>query len=247
MLANFFQVFFSLAYVAWNSFISCMLVADEWCGFAKNRKTLRVSAPVGIQRSSYTLSMPLRYGIPMTIISLLLHWLISQSIFIVRVNKFDYSGDHGRGWTVTGYSFMPSLVGKGSSLTQHFRISLAYQDARKLSTLAFYILFFKSFTPTCANSQTTAQCRWHLPAALLSVLHAIVLRQTRRLTCYRCNGVLLMKTGGIAPSPPLVTSSHLPPDRFIWNFLVRANKSENADCLLSLLLWARSRGGGALD
>lgn len=112
IMANIVQVLVSLAYVAYNGLVSCMLVADEWSGFAKDRKTLRVSASVGIQRSSYTLSMPLSYGIPMTILSSILHWLVSQSTFVVRINKFNYDGDQGRGWTTFGYSFIPSLIGK---------------------------------------------------------------------------------------------------------------------------------------
>lgn len=111
-MANTFQVLVSLAYVAYNGLVSCMLVADEWFGFAQDRKTLRVSFPVGIQRSSYTLSMPLSYGIPMTIISSVIHWLISQSTFVVRINKFDYDGERGHGWTVSGYSLFASLIGK---------------------------------------------------------------------------------------------------------------------------------------
>lgn len=131
MMANTFQVLISLAYVAYDGLVSGMLVADEWCGFAKDRKTLRVSAPVGMQRSSYALSKPLSYGIPMKIIFLASHWLISQSTFIVRINKFNYDGQQGRGWTVSGYSLVPSLLGKKHSTdTNHSlltRVSKSYQ------------------------------------------------------------------------------------------------------------------------
>lgn len=114
MMANTFQVLHSFAYVAYNGLLSCMLIADEWCGFAKDRKTLRVSTPVGIQRSSYALSMPFSYGIPMTIIFSVAHWLVSQSTFVVRINKFNYNGEQEGGWTTSGYSLMPSLISKKS-------------------------------------------------------------------------------------------------------------------------------------
>lgn len=115
LIANTAQVVVSLAYIAHNALLSCMMVADEWCGFAKHRKTLRVSAPVGIQRSSYFLSMPLRYGLPMMVLFSIEHWLLSQSTFIVRVNKFDWTGVPKQGWTTTGYSFIPCLMGKKDS------------------------------------------------------------------------------------------------------------------------------------
>lgn len=115
LIANTAQVVISLTYIAHNALISCMLVADEWYGFINDRKTLRVSAPVGIQRSSYVLSMPLRYGLPMMALFSVEHWLISQSTFIVRVKQFDWTGTPSRGWTTTGYSFIPSLIGKKHS------------------------------------------------------------------------------------------------------------------------------------
>lgn len=88
-----------------------MLVADEWAGFSKDRKTLRVSAPAGIQRSSYILSVPLRYGLPATVLFAILHWLVSQSTFIVRVIRVDWEGALTTGWTTAGYSFMPCILG----------------------------------------------------------------------------------------------------------------------------------------
>ena len=61
-----------------------MLVADEWNGFIQERKTLRLSSPQGIQRSSYFLSLPYRFAVPLMIASGTLQWLISQSIFVIQ-------------------------------------------------------------------------------------------------------------------------------------------------------------------
>lgn len=114
LIANTWQVIVSLLYINQNALLSCMLVAEEWSGFATNRKTLRVSAPVGIQRSSYTLSMPMTYGIPMLIVFAVEHWLLSQTTFIVRANRVSWNGDSIQGWTMTGYSFIPALIGNAS-------------------------------------------------------------------------------------------------------------------------------------
>lgn len=61
-----------------------MLVADEWNGFVKERKTLRLSSPRGIQRSSYFLSLPYRFSLPLMFASVVMHWLISQSVFVIQ-------------------------------------------------------------------------------------------------------------------------------------------------------------------
>lgn len=104
----------SLLYITQNALLSCMLVAEEWSGFAADRKTLRVSAPIGIQRSKYSLSMPVKYGIPMMIVFTIEHWLLSQATFIVRANGVSWNGDHIEGWTIAGYSFIPCLTGKAA-------------------------------------------------------------------------------------------------------------------------------------
>lgn len=61
-----------------------MLVADEWNNFIRERKTLRLSSPRGIQRSSYFLSLPYRFAIPLMIASITIHWLISESVFVIQ-------------------------------------------------------------------------------------------------------------------------------------------------------------------
>ena len=80
LISNVWQVMISLLYIGHNALLSCMMVAKEWFGFATHRKTLRVSAPRGIQRSSYTLSMPFRYGIPMMLIFSMEHWILSLKL-----------------------------------------------------------------------------------------------------------------------------------------------------------------------
>lgn len=62
-----------------------MLMAEEWSGYVHERKPLRVSNPSGSQRSTYRLQLPYRYGIPLLVLSGLLHWPVSQSLLIARV------------------------------------------------------------------------------------------------------------------------------------------------------------------
>lgn len=89
LLANSPQVFLSFLYFTYNGLFNCMLLVNEWSGFAREPKTLRVTSPVGKQRSSYWVQVPYIYGIPLLVLSAALHWLVSQSIFLARIDIYD--------------------------------------------------------------------------------------------------------------------------------------------------------------
>ena len=93
-LANIPQLVLSLLYFTYNGLFTCMLLAYEWNSYATYRKGLRISSshPQGAQRSGYFLQLPYRFSVPLVIFSLLFHWLISQSIFVVNINMLDYLG-----------------------------------------------------------------------------------------------------------------------------------------------------------
>lgn len=66
-----------------------MALAHEWSQYAVQRKGLRVSAqPRGAQRSTYFLSLPYRNAIPFIILSTLMHWLMSESLFLVMIEAY---------------------------------------------------------------------------------------------------------------------------------------------------------------
>src|SRR5437764_175972 len=60
LAANAYQLFVSFLYMFHNNILTRQLVADEWTRFLRpeGKKPLRVSSPVGMQRSSYMLSLP---------------------------------------------------------------------------------------------------------------------------------------------------------------------------------------------
>ena len=60
--------------------------------YASKAKALRVSSPKGVQRGTYWLQIPYRYGIPLLVCSGLLHWLVSQTLFLVRIDVVDSDG-----------------------------------------------------------------------------------------------------------------------------------------------------------
>jgi hypothetical protein len=124
--ANYWQMIISLLYLAYNALLTCQLVAEEWSGYAKQRKTLRVSHPRGIQRSSYFVSMPMKYGITLMIANATLHWLVSQSIFLVSTTTHlpNDSEDVSHSYVTTGYSLSASLTG-GLTLSNSLLVCFA--------------------------------------------------------------------------------------------------------------------------
>ncbi|KAH7153761.1 hypothetical protein DER46DRAFT_560533 [Fusarium sp. MPI-SDFR-AT-0072] len=113
LIANSPQVMVSFLYIFYNSILTRQLVADEFVRFLREdvKKALRVSFPVGMQRSSHFLSLPFRYSVPLMTVSIILHWLISQSIFLVQSSAFSAGPDgqrlrmcdySARGYTVSG-------------------------------------------------------------------------------------------------------------------------------------------------
>ncbi|KIW35231.1 uncharacterized protein PV07_01937 [Cladophialophora immunda] len=94
VLANIPQLILSLLYFTYNGMFTCMLLASEWNSYSVRRKGLRISSSQreGVQRSGYYLQLPFRFSVPLTMASLLLHWLASQSIFVVNVSMLDYTG-----------------------------------------------------------------------------------------------------------------------------------------------------------
>ena len=72
--SNLWQFVISLLYLAHNAVLTAMLVANEWDRFGKTRKPLRVTEPQGHQRSTYFVSVPLRYGLPILVAIGALHY-----------------------------------------------------------------------------------------------------------------------------------------------------------------------------
>ncbi|CUS15055.1 unnamed protein product, partial [Tuber aestivum] len=85
LLANLPQTILSFLYLTYNSLFTCMLSGHEWSLFSHHHRTLRVTSPRPGQRSTYWLQIPYTYAIPLMILSGLLHWLTSQSLFLARV------------------------------------------------------------------------------------------------------------------------------------------------------------------
>ena len=106
MLTSSYQLILSFLYFLFNGICTCMLLAKEWSEYAYERKTLRVSSPIEKQRSTYFLQLPYRYAIPLLVFSGVLHWFVSQSIFLANIDVYYANGvlSPDASYSTCGYS-----------------------------------------------------------------------------------------------------------------------------------------------
>jgi hypothetical protein len=90
----------------YNRIYTCMSTSEEWDEFAQHARPLRVTLPRGSQRSSYFLSLPYRCMIPILVVSITTHWILSQSLFLVAIDVFDEQGnlDNSQSILTCGFS-----------------------------------------------------------------------------------------------------------------------------------------------
>ena len=97
-----------MTYLIFNGIFTSMMVTREYLDYATQRKPLRVSLREGYQRSTYCeyqilrnegdrfvlnagqgLQLPKRYALPLLGSMALLHWLVSESLFLVHISSVD--------------------------------------------------------------------------------------------------------------------------------------------------------------
>jgi hypothetical protein len=155
VLANMPQFVVSCLYLAYNGIFTCMLQCYEYSQFgAPPKKPLRVTTPKGKQRehwhplslypprltvqtgSTYFLSLPYRYSLPLMAASLLLHWLVSQSFFLARIDSYGVKANgevyYQHSSSQIGYSCLPILV--AILLALAFLGTLFFMSMRVLAT-----------------------------------------------------------------------------------------------------------------
>ncbi|KAH0034207.1 hypothetical protein KCU78_g2310, partial [Aureobasidium melanogenum] len=100
------QLLFSFTYFNLNGIFTSMALAKEWNMMASQRKGLRVSHPEMAQRSTYFLQLPYKWAIPLTIAGGSLHWLVSQSVFLVQTDVLSATGerDTDMAFVASGFS-----------------------------------------------------------------------------------------------------------------------------------------------
>ncbi|KAI0843705.1 hypothetical protein F5Y06DRAFT_255622 [Hypoxylon sp. FL0890] len=82
MTANSLQLLLSLWYLAFNNLFTRLQMAREWALFSEDYHPLRVTDPQGEQYATYRLQLPYKYSLPLIAVSILLHWLLSNTIYV---------------------------------------------------------------------------------------------------------------------------------------------------------------------
>lgn len=78
--------------------------------YAHHRSTLRVSSPKGAQRSTYWLQLPYTYSLPLLILSTLLSWLASQSLFPIQIGILDLNHDILKERVLSSCGYSPEAI-----------------------------------------------------------------------------------------------------------------------------------------
>ncbi|ETS82215.1 hypothetical protein PFICI_07217 [Pestalotiopsis fici W106-1] len=82
LVANSPQLLLSFCYLAYNNLFTRLQMAKEWATYSQGYYPLRVTDPKGEQFSTYRLQLPYKYSIPLIACSILLHWLLSNTIYV---------------------------------------------------------------------------------------------------------------------------------------------------------------------
>lgn len=131
-----------------------MLMEDEWNRFAVERKPLRVTSPTTNQRSTYYLSLPYVYALPLAVCSGLMHWLVSQSLFLARITIYDSNGTQDMrapDFSTCGYSAIAIIF------------ALIVGSLMVLALIATGFRRFRSGMPLGANCSAAISAACHRP------------------------------------------------------------------------------------
>lgn len=92
LLANSPQVCLAILYIVYKGLMTAIFNAKDWSRFGFEDQHLMVSTPAGKQRGTWILGIPKYYGVALLVLQTILHWLISESIFVVQITVFGTDG-----------------------------------------------------------------------------------------------------------------------------------------------------------
>lgn len=168
-MANLPQLVISLSYYFYNSVLTTMLIASQYDTYAVRgrrgasvaeilqtspKNGLRVSSDrKGAQRSFYFLSLPYRYSLPLMAAYTILHWLVSQSIFYVRVVMYYSSMEREPRYDVNACGWSPVV----------FIFAIVVGGSMVLVLLGMAIRQFRSFIPLAGSCSIPISAACHPP------------------------------------------------------------------------------------
>ncbi|KAH7408859.1 hypothetical protein BKA64DRAFT_693057 [Cadophora sp. MPI-SDFR-AT-0126] len=92
LIANSPQLILSIIYMLYMGITSSMFLAADWSNFAFRPQTLLVSSRRGRQRGTWLFGAPIKWGLASITMQTLLHWFVSQSLFMVQLQVYNKDG-----------------------------------------------------------------------------------------------------------------------------------------------------------
>ena len=155
VIVNSVQLIVTLCYYFYNSLLTRMLLSAEYSSYGVDRKPLRVTWPVegSKQRSTYWLSIPYQYGIPVMALFTILHWLVSQGVYFLLVIPYNTDGNpmYAEKKSTPTYSYMPLII--AGALLGVLGIMIVGMSFRRL----------KSAIPLAGTCSAAISAACHLP------------------------------------------------------------------------------------
>lgn len=160
IITNIPQVLVSYIYLGLNNVLTTMLVMAEWCGYtaasANSPKGLRVSSPLPEtqQRSTYFLSLPYKWSIPISITTTIIHWLVTQGLLFLQ---FDV---HTSGWEEPSTVNTTSYIFIAKATIWFVIVPVLFASLFAL----FFLGVFKKYAPHmplagCCSASIAAACQ----------------------------------------------------------------------------------------
>lgn len=148
LLANTPQLILSIIYLTYNGLITSMFLAADFANYAFKGQYVMAASPLGKQRGTWFWGLPWLFGLGNLGLQTLLHWSLSQSIFVVYLDI--YSAD---GSLDPRYSWMFSILGYS---TTAIWISFTAGIVLVISAFGFGLLRFRDGSPPVVSTCSAA-------------------------------------------------------------------------------------------
>ena len=117
----------------YNAIYTAQISTHEWNGYAARRQPLRVTFPRGNQVSTHWLQLPYWYSVPLSAALALLHYLISQSIFLANIESYNPEGIFETANYMPALGFSPIAILASILVGSCVVLALVINSFRKLN------------------------------------------------------------------------------------------------------------------
>jgi hypothetical protein len=111
IVANLPQIALALVYFSYGSILTILFTAEYWSRFACKAQTVMVSTKIAKQQQTmWALGSPWPYAIFLIVVQVILHWLVSQSLFVVQVFTQQSDGSRFKDPAIINCGYSPIAI-----------------------------------------------------------------------------------------------------------------------------------------